>query len=105
MAIVGAAINLGKKFGMSVIAEGIEDADTAELLWRSGCETGQGYYFGPRCRPRNSSSAFWSKAPEGCQGCDRRLAGLSFRRADDRQRKIAAMGCRRAVFSVIQLFD
>jgi diguanylate cyclase (GGDEF)-like protein/PAS domain S-box-containing protein len=46
MAIVSAAINLGRKFGMEVIAEGIEDADTAELLWRSGCETGQGYYYG-----------------------------------------------------------
>jgi predicted signal transduction protein with EAL and GGDEF domain len=46
MAIVSAAINLGRKFGMSVIAEGIEDADTAELLWRSGCETGQGFYYG-----------------------------------------------------------
>jgi diguanylate cyclase (GGDEF)-like protein/PAS domain S-box-containing protein len=46
MAIVSAAINLGRKFGMAVVAEGIEDADTAELLWRSGCETGQGYYYG-----------------------------------------------------------
>ena len=33
--------------GLSVIAEGIEDAATAELLKGMGCEEGQGYYFGP----------------------------------------------------------
>ena len=46
-AIVGCTINLGKLLGLSVIAEGIEDAATAELLKGMGCEEGQGYYFGP----------------------------------------------------------
>jgi diguanylate cyclase (GGDEF)-like protein/PAS domain S-box-containing protein len=45
-AIVGCTINLGKLLGLSVIAEGIEDAATAELLKGMGCEEGQGYYFG-----------------------------------------------------------
>ena len=40
-------INLGKLLGLSVIAEGIEDLATAELLKSMGCEEGQGYYFGP----------------------------------------------------------
>jgi hypothetical protein len=46
-AIVGCMITLGKLLGLSIIAEGIEDADTAELLARMGCAEGQGYYFGP----------------------------------------------------------
>ncbi len=46
-AIVGCTINLGKLLGLSVIAEGIEDLATADLLRSMGCEEGQGYYFGP----------------------------------------------------------
>ena len=46
MAIVGATIGLGKLLGLSVIAEGIEDQETAELLMAKGCDEGQGYYFG-----------------------------------------------------------
>src|SRR4029079_18600058 len=46
-AIVGSTINLVKRLGLSVIAEGIEDFATAELLKSMGCEEGQGYYFGP----------------------------------------------------------
>jgi EAL domain-containing protein (putative c-di-GMP-specific phosphodiesterase class I) len=45
-AIVGSTIELGKRLGLSVIAEGIEDNATAELLAAMGCEEGQGYYFG-----------------------------------------------------------
>jgi len=46
MAIVGATIGLGKLLGLSVIAEGIEDRATADLLCSRGCDEGQGYYFG-----------------------------------------------------------
>ena len=46
MAIVGATIGLGRLLGLSVIAEGIEDRATADLLASRGCEEGQGYYFG-----------------------------------------------------------
>ena len=46
VAIVGATISLGKLLGLSVIAEGIEDRATADLLRSMGCEEGQGYYFG-----------------------------------------------------------
>jgi diguanylate cyclase (GGDEF)-like protein/PAS domain S-box-containing protein len=45
-AIVGATISISKQLGLSVIAEGIEDADTAEVLRTLGCEEGQGYYYG-----------------------------------------------------------
>src|SRR6202008_2417301 len=45
-AIVGAIIGLSKLLGLSVVAEGIEDRATNELLLRMGCKRGQGYYFG-----------------------------------------------------------
>ena len=46
-AIVGCTISLGKLLHLKVIAEGIENADTAILLHTMGCEEGQGYHFGP----------------------------------------------------------
>ena len=45
-AIVGSTITLARLLGLAVIAEGIEDSATAELLERMGCEEGQGYHFG-----------------------------------------------------------
>ncbi|MBI5318795.1 EAL domain-containing protein [Bradyrhizobium sp.] len=45
-AIVSSTISLGKQLGLSVIAEGIENRATAELLATMGCEEGQGYFFG-----------------------------------------------------------
>jgi len=45
-AIVGSTITLAKQLGLSVVAEGIEDRATADLLASMGCEEGQGYYFG-----------------------------------------------------------
>ena len=44
--IVRSTIGLGKMLGLSVIAEGIEDRATADLLRSMGCEEGQGYFFG-----------------------------------------------------------
>jgi EAL domain-containing protein (putative c-di-GMP-specific phosphodiesterase class I) len=45
-AIVGSTIGLSKQLGLTVIAEGIENRATAELLASMGCREGQGYYFG-----------------------------------------------------------
>ena len=45
-AIVGSTIGLSKQLGLSVIAEGIENRATADLLLSMGCEEGQGYFFG-----------------------------------------------------------
>lgn len=45
-AIVSSTIGLSKQLGLSVIAEGIENRATADLLVTMGCEEGQGYYFG-----------------------------------------------------------
>ncbi len=45
-AIVGSTIGLSRQLGLSVIAEGIENRATADLLLCMGCEEGQGYFFG-----------------------------------------------------------
>ena len=45
-AIVSSTILLSKQLGLSVIAEGIENRATADLLATMGCEEGQGYFFG-----------------------------------------------------------
>ncbi len=46
--IVRSTIELAHNLGMTVVAEGIENVETAEMLRRYGCEIGQGYYY---CRP------------------------------------------------------
>ena len=61
MAIVGATISLGKLLGLSIIAEGIEDRVTAELLQSRGCEEGQGYYFGRPMPAAEFEKRFLSK--------------------------------------------
>ena len=60
-AIVGSTISLGKLLGLSIIAEGIEDAATADLLESMGCEEGQGYYFGRPMPAAEFEQRFLSK--------------------------------------------
>ena len=45
-AIVRATIDLGRSLGLSIIAKGIEDIETANCLKHMGCDEGQGYHFG-----------------------------------------------------------
>jgi diguanylate cyclase (GGDEF)-like protein len=42
--IVRAIIDLGHELGMEVVAEGVEDQDTMEMLGKLGCDAAQGYY-------------------------------------------------------------
>lgn len=44
--IVHSTINLAHSLGQSVVAEGIEDMATFDMLRRMGCDVGQGYYIG-----------------------------------------------------------
>jgi EAL domain-containing protein (putative c-di-GMP-specific phosphodiesterase class I) len=45
-AVVRAVIDLSHELEVVVVAEGIEDARTADWLREHGCDIGQGYYFG-----------------------------------------------------------
>jgi EAL domain-containing protein (putative c-di-GMP-specific phosphodiesterase class I) len=60
-AIVGSTITLAKLLGLSVIAEGIEDRATADLLASMGCEEGQGYHFGRPMPAAEFEQRFLSK--------------------------------------------
>jgi diguanylate cyclase (GGDEF)-like protein len=46
--IVRSTIDLAHRLGLSVVAEGVEDAQTLELLGRWGCDSAQGFFM---CRP------------------------------------------------------
>jgi EAL domain-containing protein (putative c-di-GMP-specific phosphodiesterase class I) len=44
LAIVQSTVDLAHHLGMQVVAEGVEDQGTWELLRRVGCDMGQGYF-------------------------------------------------------------
>ena len=48
-AIINAVIGLGRQFGMSVTAEGVETEEQLEALRSAGCAELQGYYFSRPC--------------------------------------------------------
>ena len=45
--IVGATVDLGHNLGLKVVAEGVEDKQTWQLLKQRGCDMAQGYYMSP----------------------------------------------------------
>lgn len=47
LAICESVIALGRRLGLAVIAEGIEDAGALQRLLDYGCRAGQGYWFSP----------------------------------------------------------
>ncbi|HVA53262.1 MAG TPA: bifunctional diguanylate cyclase/phosphodiesterase [Acidimicrobiales bacterium] len=55
MELVRATINLGHDMGLRVVAEGIEDVETLDLLGDLGCDLAQGYYIS-RPGPANKLS-------------------------------------------------
>jgi diguanylate cyclase (GGDEF)-like protein/PAS domain S-box-containing protein len=54
--IVKSIIELAKCFGMKTVAEGVEDAQAADLIRAAGCDNAQGYYFA-RPMPAEDMSA------------------------------------------------
>jgi EAL domain-containing protein (putative c-di-GMP-specific phosphodiesterase class I) len=51
LAIIRAAISLGRDLGLTVVAEGIEDARHWHLLSTVGCDLAQGFLVAPALRP------------------------------------------------------
>jgi len=45
LAIVRSTIELARSLGLTVVADGIEDRQTADTLREIGCDLAQGYYF------------------------------------------------------------
>lgn len=66
-AIVKSTISLAHALRQSVVAEGIEDRATFDLLSRMGCDTGQGYFIG---RPQG-----FEQFRESCLGARLREVG------------------------------
>ena len=62
--VVDAVLGLAKNFGVSVVAEGIEDADVIARLRAGGCAYGQGYHFGKAVPAAEASALLSSAAPE-----------------------------------------
>jgi EAL domain-containing protein (putative c-di-GMP-specific phosphodiesterase class I) len=52
--IVRSIVDLVRTLGLRSVAEGVEDAHTAQLLRDMGCESAQGWYFG---RPMDPATA------------------------------------------------
>lgn len=66
-AMYDASLGLGKKLGMEVVAEGVEDSDDWELVRRTGCDLAQGYFIG---RPMSAADlpswlASWNERLRG----------------------------------------
>jgi len=61
--IVRAAVDLGHSLRLEVVAEGIEDMQTWDLLTALGCDVAQGYYIS---RPMSAAAAEeWMKGWSG----------------------------------------
>ena len=60
--IVRATINLGHEMGLRVVAEGIEDVGTLEILGRLGCDLAQGYFISRPTPPAKISFQSTSEA-------------------------------------------
>lgn len=63
-AIVGSTISLGHQLGLTIVAEGIENRATADLLVAMGCGEGQGYHFGRPMPAQAFEQTFLPPAPD-----------------------------------------
>jgi EAL domain-containing protein (putative c-di-GMP-specific phosphodiesterase class I) len=65
-AVVRAVIGIGQALGMTVVAEGVETPQQADLLRRYGCDTVQGYLYSPP-RPETELLHYLQQAQTGSQ--------------------------------------
>jgi EAL domain-containing protein (putative c-di-GMP-specific phosphodiesterase class I) len=76
--IVEAMIDIARKLGMKVVAEGIESAAQAMMLREMGCNVGQGYYF---ARPGNAEAAAYLMRTEAEENAGEHAEARQKRRA------------------------
>jgi EAL domain-containing protein (putative c-di-GMP-specific phosphodiesterase class I) len=62
--IVRSTIDLAHNLGMNVVAEGVEDKATLDMLVEYGCDSAQGYFFSPPC-PADEVTAWLADSPFG----------------------------------------
>ncbi|WP_067504603.1 EAL domain-containing protein [Actinoplanes sp. TFC3] len=62
LTLVSGIVSLAQSLGLTVVAEGIEDAAHKRMLARLGCPLGQGYYYS---QPLDATEAFsWLRGPQ-----------------------------------------
>ncbi len=61
--IVEAIVQIGKSFGLKVLAEGVETIEQETFLTATGCQEGQGYYYGKPLSPTDFIAHLTSQAP------------------------------------------
>jgi EAL domain-containing protein (putative c-di-GMP-specific phosphodiesterase class I) len=64
-AIVRSTLDLARHFGLGVVAEGIEDQATWDLLVALGCPRGQGYFLGKPAPPARLAELLAAGATAG----------------------------------------
>ncbi|WP_395306945.1 bifunctional diguanylate cyclase/phosphodiesterase [Mycobacterium sp. AMU20-3851] len=62
-AIVRAVIDLARELGLTTVAEGVENAETATMLRDYGCQVAQGYLYSPPLSPDDMLSLLRSRRP------------------------------------------
>ena len=61
--LVLAMITLCKDLGYRVVAEGIEDSGTRDLMYQAGCDEAQGYFYGKPMMPEELAAWFTRPRP------------------------------------------
>jgi diguanylate cyclase (GGDEF)-like protein/PAS domain S-box-containing protein len=64
--IVRSTIELAHNLGLTVVAEGVEDAAALEILVEDGCDVAQGYFFSRPC-PAEQLTTWLTVSPFGAQ--------------------------------------
>ncbi|MEA2156536.1 MAG: diguanylate cyclase, partial [Solirubrobacteraceae bacterium] len=62
--IVRSTIDLAHNLGLTVVAEGVEDAAALDMLVEYGCDSAQGFFFSPP-RPADELTAWLTDSPFG----------------------------------------
>jgi len=91
--LIAAIADLAHKFGLAVVAEGIEDAETWRRMAAIGCDVGQGYWLSRPLRPealvdwmRGRTIEPWPQAPAAVAAAPAAPAGRGPRRHDRSRR-------------------